>query len=309
MESLIENSRAGKKNVILALSILVNIILASYAVYVVSQNSALMNRFSMMDKETADLEKEVYSLQEKYSLAQYQLQYYKSWAEKHWNVSKYEPSLSELVGESWVNVVAVREVQVSSYQVSYEGVVMTADIEIRRGEGRLLINTDPRIGIDLQASGQTAEMVVENLTGVTLDDLDIVLTVRGESELEVVDGPSAGAAITVGMIAAIQNRTTDPSVFISGTVNPDGTIGKVGGLPYKALAAAKKGATAFLVPKGQSNLTVIVPKEESPFPGVTIVTYEETQVNLQQLLAQQGYDVDVVEVKTIIDAYNRLVEQ
>jgi len=53
------------------------------------------------------------------------------------------------------------------------------------------------------------------------------------------------------------------------------------------LAAAKKGATVFLVPEGQANLTIIAPKEESPFPGVTIVTYEETQINLQQFLAQQ----------------------
>jgi predicted S18 family serine protease len=89
----------------------------------------------------------------------------------------------------------------------------------------------------------------------------------------------------------------------------DGTIGEIGALPYKTLAAAKKGATVFLVPEGQANLTIIAPKEESPFPGVTIVTYEETQINLQQFLAQQGYAVNVVEVKTIMDAYNRLVEQ
>jgi predicted S18 family serine protease len=67
----------------------------------------------------------------------------------------------------------------------------------------------------------------------------------------------------------------------------DGTIGEIGALPYKTLAAAKKGATVFLVPEGQANLTIIAPKEESPFPGVTIVTYEETQINLQQFLAQQ----------------------
>ena len=202
---------------------------------------------------------------------------------------------------------AVRQVEASGVEDSYEGVVMTADVEIRTGEGRLLIDTQPRIGIDLQASCQTAETVVQNMTGISFNNLDVILTIQGESETDVVDGPSAGATITICMIAALQNKTTNTNVFISGAVNPDGTIGKVGGLPYKALAAAKKGAALFLVPQDQTNITVTIAEEDSPAPGFTIVRYEQEQVNLHQLLSEQGYNVEVNVAKTITDAYNQFV--
>jgi uncharacterized protein len=287
---------------------LLNVILASSTVYFVYQNSVLTTGISQLNGQVSDLTKELHSLQEKDNMTQYQLEYYKSWAGKYWNVSGYTPSASGIIGRSSINIVAVREIQVSAFESSYEGVTMTAEVEIRRGEGRLLINTQPKIGIDLQASGQTAEMVVQHITGVSFNNLDVILTIRGESETDVVDGPSAGAAITVCIMAALQNRTTNSNVFISGTVNPDGTIGEVGGLPFKALAAAKKGASLFLVPLDQSNVTVTVPKEESPMPGFTIVSYQQEQVNLQQLLSAQGYNVHVNEVKTIADAYTQFVQ-
>jgi len=297
----------GKRNFILAVSLLFNIVLASSAVYLVYQNSLVTSRLLQLEKRTGELDRELYSLNQRYELAQYQLQYYKSSSEKYWNTTGYAPTATGLVGRSSINIVAVREVVLSPFEVAYEGVVMKAEVEVRHGEGRLLINTHPKVGIDLQASGETAEEVVEKLTGVSFDNLDVILTVKAESEVQVVDGPSAGAAITICMIAALQNKTTNPSVFISGTVNPDGTIGKVGGLPYKVLASAKKGATLFLVPAGQINVTVMVPKEEEPIPGFIITTYESDQVNLQQMLSEYGYNVQVAEAKTIIEAYYQFV--
>jgi len=303
-----DDSRVKKRHTILVASLTLNLILTVSAVYLVNQNSTLADRLSELDSRVGGLNKELYSLQQRYELAQYQLQYYKSWGEKYWNSTGYEPSTSGLVGRSSINIVAVREIQTTPFEISYEGVVITVEVEIRRGEGRLLINTQPKIGIDLQASGQTAVAVVQALTGVSFEKTDTILTVRAESEVEIVDGPSAGAAITVCMIAALQNRTTNPSVFITGTVNSDGTIGKVGGITYKALAAAKKGASLFLVPPGQINLTIMIPKEESPIPGVTIVRYEEAHINLQQFLSEQGYDVKVNETRSIIDAYSEFVD-
>jgi len=43
-------------------------------------------------------------------------------------------------------------------------------------------------------------------------------------------------------------------------------------------------------------------------PGLTVVSYEQEQVNLQQLLLEQGYKVHVAEVKTIVDAYTQFVQ-
>lgn len=63
----------------------------------------------------------------------------------------------------------------------------------------------------------------------------------------------------------------------------------------------------FLVPPEQINFTTMVEKDESPMPGVTIVTYDQVQINLRQFLAEQGYNVRVTEVGTIMEAYNQFV--
>jgi len=300
-------NRLKKRDLVLAASLILNIALAYTAFYFASQNSILASRIAELNGTISGLNKELYSLEEKYELVQSQLESYKSWAERYSNATGYEATTSGIVGRSSIYIVALREAQTGPLEASYEGVVMTAEVEIRHGEGRLLVNTQPKIGIDLQASSQTAMAVVERLTGVSFKSLDVILTIKAESEVEIVDGPSAGAAITICILAAIQNKAISRSVFITGTINPDGSIGKVGGIPYKALAAARKGVALFLVPLGQVNVTIMIPREERPAPGVTIITYELARINLQQFLSEQGYNTRVAEVRTITEAYNYFI--
>src|SRR5213075_948029 len=40
-----------------------------------------------------------------------------------------------------------------------------------------------------------------------------------------IDGPSAGGLMTAGMLAALLGTPVDPLAAMSGTINPDGTIG------------------------------------------------------------------------------------
>lgn len=66
-----------------------------------------------------------------------------------------------------------------------------------------------------------------------------------------IDGPSAGALMTVAVLAALHGDTVDPTVTMTGTINPDGTIGPVGGIPHKLEGAAAAGKKTVLVPGGQ----------------------------------------------------------
>ncbi len=66
-----------------------------------------------------------------------------------------------------------------------------------------------------------------------------------------IDGPSAGALMTSAVLAAYLGDEIDPTVTMTGTINPDGTIGPVGGIPHKIEGAAKAGKTTVLVPGGQ----------------------------------------------------------
>lgn len=121
--------------------------------------------------------------------------------------------------------------------------------------------------------------------------------------MEIVDGPSAGAAITVALIATIRNQDLDPGVFMTGTINSDGSVGPVGGVPEKAIAAARNGSKIFYVPKGQGTVVVLVPKTSHPFPGWTITTYEQEARELQDYLSEQGFSVTIEEVDTVGEAY------
>lgn len=66
------------------------------------------------------------------------------------------------------------------------------------------------------------------------------------------DGPSAGALLTVSLVAAIRGDKLRDDVAMTGTINPDGTIGPVGGLPMKIEGAALNGKTLVLIPEGQN---------------------------------------------------------
>jgi len=87
----------------------------------------------------------------------------------------------------------------------------------------------------------------------------------------------------------------------------DGSIGRVGGVAEKAEAAAAKGGEIFLVPKGQSVITVYKRVEKQIAPGLTMITWEPIQVSLQDYLSQKGYNMSVCEVDNIAEAYNYFV--
>ncbi len=65
-----------------------------------------------------------------------------------------------------------------------------------------------------------------------------------------VDGPSAGALMTIGVLAAVRGDTPKPDAAMTGTINPDGTIGPVGGIRFKIEGAAEKGMKLVLIPAG-----------------------------------------------------------
>jgi Lon-like protease len=65
-----------------------------------------------------------------------------------------------------------------------------------------------------------------------------------------ISGPSAGLAITLAIIDALTpgELTGGKRVAITGTIDPEGNVGEIGGLPQKALAARNAHAQIFIVP-------------------------------------------------------------
>jgi hypothetical protein len=63
-----------------------------------------------------------------------------------------------------------------------------------------------------------------------------------------VSGPSAGAAMTLLAVSALENKPLGSGFTITGTINPDGSIGQIGGSIDKTGAAARAGLRFILVP-------------------------------------------------------------
>ncbi|MFC4500387.1 MULTISPECIES: S16 family serine protease [Streptomyces] len=72
-----------------------------------------------------------------------------------------------------------------------------------------------------------------------------------------VGGPSAGLLFSLGIVDKLNgdgsggDLTGGRTIAGTGTIEPDGTVGAVGGVALKTQAARRDGATVFLVPKDE----------------------------------------------------------
>jgi PDZ domain-containing protein len=69
--------------------------------------------------------------------------------------------------------------------------------------------------------------------------------------IEGIGGPSAGLMLALGIIDKIkpEDLTGGKIIAGTGTIDPAGTVGPIGGIPQKIIGAKDAGATVFLTPK------------------------------------------------------------
>lgn len=145
--------------------------------------------------------------------------------------------------------VVVRALAVSETSQGFVGSVADVSITQRPGSGLLFMDTQPFTQVDMQGSARLAVRVAGSVTGIDVGAKDFFFVVRSGSQL--IGGPSAGGVMTVGAIAALEGWAVEPDVYMTGTIQPDGSIGPVGGIPEKAKAAADRGGRLFLYPVGE----------------------------------------------------------
>jgi ATP-dependent Lon protease len=66
------------------------------------------------------------------------------------------------------------------------------------------------------------------------------------------DGPSAGAAITTAIYSLFNNKKIDNTIAMTGEINLQGEVTKIGGLDMKISGGIKAGVKTFLYPKSNS---------------------------------------------------------
>lgn len=175
------------------------------------------------------------------------------------------------------------------------GAILNAQVIVTNGTGHVFVDTNPYTQVDLQGSARLAASVASDVLRVDEKSYDFYYIIDIGSPI--IGGPSAGGALTVATIAAMKNWEIKPGIVMTGMIDPDETIGPVGGIPFKLQAAATKNTSLFLVPQGQLvvNQTTMIRIGNI----ITSNTKEET-VDLNEL--GKKLNIDVKEVNTIQDA-------
>ncbi len=171
------------------------------------------------------------------------------------------------------------------------------------GSGRVFISTSPAAEVDTQGSAMIASLAASILAGVDPLSLDFYYEIQAPSII--VGGPSAGAAMALAAYQLLTRGYCDSSVVATGMIQPDTSIGPVGGLKEKLEAVASGGGRVFVIPAGQEVYTYTVKKVQRWGPFIRI-TQEPVSVNLTEYGQKLG--VEVVEASTLLEAYYRGVE-
>ncbi len=127
------------------------------------------------------------------------------------------------------------------------GRIVLLELTVKGGDGTVYIATDPIVGGMTQYSGHSAMELATKLAGYDSGTCDFLFKLDSKN-LETIDGPSAGGAMALLVLSALKNESLIANFTMTGTIENDGTVGSVGGIPEKATAAGESGLGLFIVP-------------------------------------------------------------
>ena len=146
----------------------------------------------------------------------------------------------------------------------------SVDLEVEAGEDGLVES----VSVELIASPDDENRVligVEARERTDIGDLPVEVTIDSGK----IGGPSAGLALTLGLIDLLTpgELTGGQQVAATGTISFDGSVGAVGEVDQKAIAAQRSGADLLLVPT--ANLTEALDHASGDMRVVGVDTLQE----------------------------------
>lgn len=142
------------------------------------------------------------------------------------------------------------------------GGVEQATVEVDpNGSGGFQLDLESEIakgaGPVWQATSAMAATIATLASGTDPSSVDISFGVTGP-----IDGPSGGAMLTIGVLAGLREASLDPTITMTGTISPDGAVGRVSGIATKLQAAADAGFTRVLLPEANRMITTAASSTE-----------------------------------------------
>lgn len=118
----------------------------------------------------------------------------------------------------------------------------------KKGAGKIRFNDTA--GSMAKDSVFNAASVIKRLIDKDINDYDVHVNVIGGGKI---DGPSAGAAITICIMSALLEKPIRQDLAITGEISLRGKIKPVGGIFEKIYGARRKGIKLVTVPKDNEN--------------------------------------------------------
>ncbi|MCL4426031.1 MAG: AAA family ATPase [Firmicutes bacterium] len=138
---------------------------------------------------------------------------------------------------------------------------------LEKGKGSLRFNE--AAGSMARDSVFNAASVIRKTTGLDLTDYDLHVNVVGGGHI---DGPSAGLAILMAILSAVQGRPLRQDVAVTGEISIQGKVRPVGGIFEKIYGARQAGMKKVILPRENEK---DVPRGVSGIEVVTVSSVEE----------------------------------
>jgi len=188
------------------------------------------------------------------------------------NAARLEAEVSGLQSQIQLNELRIEEltglnpgshrITVSQYGLgvdhSNQGTVFPIKVEIiEPGTGILSVDiNNVQYEPGFQSAVRAAAAAASQYSGESISDKDIIVRFAYEDsrfggEPVKVDGSSAGAIIAAMIAAGLSDKEIISSILVTGSISEDGTVGRIGSLEAKLVAADTFGAEAVLVPESQ----------------------------------------------------------
>lgn len=129
------------------------------------------------------------------------------------------------------------------------GIRREGDPENMRFAVRLGSSADPCIDAENRTSREDERPLLGVILSNDVGDLDVDIDFATGN----IAGPSAGLAFALSVTDLLTpgELTEGEPVAVTGTISPDGTVGTVGGIAQKVVAAERRNFRLMLVPEGQ----------------------------------------------------------
>jgi len=173
-----------------------------------------------------------------------------------------------------------------------QGILTTITCRAMPGKGDVYISVEPLISVETQQSERTAVKIAAEKAGVDRAKWDVFFKIVAPAES--VDGPSGGAAMALLAYAELSGKTPRRDLVVTGSIERDGRIGKIGGVLAKAEAVHNQGLSVFLVPLGQGvqegvDLTQVAWEKWK----MTVVEIKDIDEALKIAFAPEGTKIEV----------------